>query len=70
MGDSTDHSEAVRTAPSGDFAPVINNTSIGGLDINFAVEETWSWWHRKTVRVVRDGSDKSLSAHVFDTFNQ
>lgn len=70
MGDSTDHFEVIGAASSGDYAPVINNINVGGLGVDFAIDQYWSWWHWDTVRLVRDGSDKSLSANVFDTLNQ
>lgn len=70
MGDSTDHFEVIGSATSGDYAPVINNFTVGGLGVDFAIDQYWSWWHWDTLRLVRNGSDKSLSANVFDTLNQ
>jgi len=69
MGESTAHSEAISTARSGDFTTVTNNTTKGvRLDFSTTTERKWwSWFYR--VRLVRNGSSKSMSANVYDTLN-
>lgn len=69
MGESTAHSEAISNDRSGDFTTVTNNTT-KGVNIDFSTQTGytwWSWWYK--VRVVRNGSNKSMSANVYDTLN-
>lgn len=70
MGDDTDHSEAISSSRSGDFAPVVNDRTFNGIRADFndyTERKWWSWWTK--VRLVRNGSNKSLSANVYDTLN-
>lgn len=70
MGESTAHSEAISNARSGDFTTVTNNTTKGvTLDFRTKTERKWWSWFYK-VRLVRNGSSKSMSANVYDTLNQ
>jgi len=70
MGESTAHSEAISNARSGDFTTVTNNVTRGvRLDFSTTTERKfWSWFYR--VRLVRNGSRKSMSANVYDTLNR
>ncbi len=69
MGESTAHSEAISNARSGDFTTVTNNTT-KGVKVDFSTKterKWWSWFYK--VRLVRNGSSKSMSANVYDTLN-
>ncbi len=70
MGDDTNHSDVISTKRSGDFATVLNDRTYGGVrvDFNDYTERKWWSWSRK-VRLVRNGSSKSMSANIFDTLN-
>ncbi len=70
MGDDTDHSEAINSSRSGDFATVVNDRTFNGIRADFndyTERKWWSWWTK--VRLVRNGSNKSMSANVYDTLN-
>lgn len=69
MGESTAHSEAISNARSGDFTTITNNTTKGvRLDFSTSTgKKWWSWWYN--VRLVKNGSSKSMSANVYDTLN-
>lgn len=70
MGEKTNHSQTINTSKSGEFATVTNNTTKGGLSIDFATKTETKWWSwGKNVRWVVNGSSKSMSANVFDTLN-
>ena len=70
MGDDTDHSEAINNSRSGDFATIVNDRTFGGIRVDFndyTERKWWSWWTK--VRLVRNGSSKSMSANIYDTLN-
>ena len=70
MGDDTDHSEAINNSRSGDFATITNDRTFGGIRVDFndhTERKWWSWWTK--VRLVRNGSSKSMSANIYDTLN-
>ncbi len=69
MGESTAHSEAINNDRSGDFTTVTNNTT-RGLSLDFSTSTARKWWSwRYRVRLVNNGSRKSMSANVYDTLN-
>ena len=69
MGDKADHSEVIGNSRSGDYATIVNDRTLGlRVDFNdYTERKWWSWWRK--VRLVRNGSKKSMSANVFDTLN-
>lgn len=69
MGESTAHTEAISNSRSGDFTTITNNTN-KGVRLDFSTttgRKWWSWFYN--VRLVRNGSRKSMSANVYDTLN-
>lgn len=69
MGDKTDHFDIISAQRSGKLVPVVNNQTLGGLNINFVEEQYWSWWYWGTMRFVQNSDQKSFSANIFDTLN-
>ncbi|MCH2189520.1 MAG: hypothetical protein MK188_01165 [Gammaproteobacteria bacterium] len=69
MGDKADHSEVIGNKRSGDYATIVNDRTLGlRVDFNdYTERKWWSWWRK--VRLVRNGSNKSMSANVYDTLN-
>jgi len=72
MGDRADHSEMLTNDRfGGNLTTVVNNRTIGGLNIDFRTDTSrrfWSWFTR--VREVSDSDRKSVSANIFDTLNR
>lgn len=70
MGENTNHGQAISSDTSGNMATVTNNTTKGGLNIDFndyTEAKWWSWW--KKVRWVRNGDQYSMSDNVYRTLN-
>jgi hypothetical protein len=72
MGNSADHEELRNNKKSGGaLTTVVNNRTIGGLNIDFATNtkrRSWSWFRK--VREINGSSNKSVSANVYDTLNR
>ncbi len=72
MGDRADHSEMLTNDRfGGNLTTVVNNRTIGGLNVDFRTDTSrrfWSWFTR--VREVSDSDRKSVSANIFDTLNR
>jgi hypothetical protein len=71
MGENTDHFEAIADNRDGsEFATVINNVSANGLVIDFDDQTRKRWWSfGARVRTLRNGNEKSLSRHIFETLD-
>ena len=70
MGEKTNHGQAINSSRSGEFATVTNNTTKGGLRVDFSTKTERKWWSwGKKVRWVKNGGKKSMSANVYDTLN-
>lgn len=70
MGDDADHSEVIGSGRSGDYATIVNDRTFNGIRVDFndyTERKWWSWWTK--VRLIRNGSSKSMSANVYDTLN-
>jgi len=72
MGDRADHEE-LRNNNSfgGHLTTVVNNRTIGGLNIDFRTDTSrrgWSWFRK--VRQITGSDRKSVSANIYDTLNQ
>jgi len=72
MGDQADHQE-LRNNNSfgGHLTTVINNRTIGGLNIDFQTNtgrRGWSWF--RDVREITGSNQKSVSANIYDTLNR
>ncbi len=72
MTDRGDHNEIRQDVIAGGrIVPVINNTTVGGLNIDFETQtgrRAWSWFTR--VRDVPGSENRSISASIFDTLDQ
>jgi hypothetical protein len=70
MGEKTNHGQAISSSPSGNMATVTNNTSKGGIGVDFADYTESKWWSwGKKVRWVRSGDSYSMSDNVYRTLN-
>jgi len=70
MGEGTDHFEVISNERSGDYTTVVNDTTLGGLSLDFVTRTSRKWWAGfRRVRLVQDGDRKSMSANVYDTLN-
>ncbi len=70
MGDDADHSEVISNRRSGDYATIINDRTFNGVRVDFNDETKRRWWSLwRKVRLIKNGSRKSLSANVYDTLN-
>ncbi len=72
MADRGDHNELrSNDIAGGRLTTVINNQTIGGLDLDFQTttgRKGWSWF--TDVREVVGSGDRSISASIFETLNQ
>jgi len=72
MGDRVDHEEMRNDVRyGGSLTTVINNRTIGGLNLDFVTDtgrRGWSWFTR--VREITGSSRKSVPANIYDTLNQ
>lgn len=72
MADRGDHNELrSNNIAGGAVTTVVNNRSIGGLNLDFATTtrtRSWSWFTK--VREVNGSTNKSISATIYDTLNR